>query len=126
MHHVAIPSISHLFHQCFAQTHVNAALDLTHNQRGIDRLADIVSNPDSLHYHDSSFRIDVHLGNRGRIAVGWRRPDARAFVLARRSRRRVRAYRADHAKLRFSKLHCFGKGHAAITVFDVEHSTIRE
>src|SRR5688572_23506939 len=126
VHHVAVPPVSHLFHQRFAQTHVDAAFDLAHHQRRVDGLADIVSYPHSLHYHDASFRIDIHFGHRSRIAVGRRRAHTRAFVFARGSRRRVRPYGTDHTEFRFSKLHRFGEAHAALSVFDIEHSTIRK
>ncbi len=99
MHHVAIRAIRHLFHQDLAQTHVDAALDLAHHQHRVDRLANVMSDPDSFHDDNAGRGIDIDFSHGRGITVSRRRTDARAFVLAGRARRRIRSNGADRAEL---------------------------
>src|ERR1051325_5206727 len=86
---VAIGAVGHLFHEGFAEAHVDAAFDLAHDEHGIDGLAYVVADPDAL-YRDEAGRMgNVDFGDRSRVAVSGRWAHARAFEFSGRARRRV-------------------------------------
>src|ERR1700694_1058926 len=69
-----------LFHQCLAQTHVDAALHLALDQQRVDGAAHVVRNPYLVQMHEAGARVRVQVDDAGRIAVCRARADPRALV----------------------------------------------
>src|SRR5262249_50692268 len=53
VHYVSLFPINHLLHQRFAESHVDAAFNLTQHKQRVYRAADVVSQPHSIHDHDA-------------------------------------------------------------------------
>src|SRR5437868_2629188 len=72
------------FLQCFQnfpQPHVDAAFDLAHYQHRIDRLANVMRNPNSFDYHNAGIGIDIDLRHGCGITVSRRWSNAGALKL---------------------------------------------
>src|SRR5215469_3845366 len=67
-----------LFHQGFAEAHVNAALHLAAYQRGVERATDIVRNPNLGNSDPSGRAIHRDFNDCGGIRIGGGRSDATA------------------------------------------------
>src|SRR6185437_3367809 len=89
VHGVAIRAIRHLLHQDLAETHVDAAFYLSHHQGRIDRLTNVVRNPDSFDNDNPGRRIDINFRDGCGVTVSRRWTHTRAFVFAGRAWRRV-------------------------------------
>src|SRR5207244_1541480 len=68
-----------LLHQRLAESHVDAALDLSFDQHWIQRATDVVCQPHPLDGHPACLRVDVNLDYCRRVAVGRARAYSGAF-----------------------------------------------
>ena len=74
-----------LFHERFAEPHVDAALDLTDGKERIEDLPDVVGDPNLVDADEARVAVDLELDGADGIAVGRARSDAGALVAARAS-----------------------------------------
>ena len=89
------------FHQRLAQSHVDAAFDLSAHERRIERASHIVRNPHARHRRPARLGIHFHFDDGRGVRVGRRGADAAALELRGGLRRRVRPGRAERAEARF-------------------------
>ena len=113
-------------HQRFAERHVDAAFDLTSDERRIERTADVVRDPDARHMDPAGGRIDLDLDDGGGVGVGGRRPHAAALESGGRSRWRVRPGRAERAEHRFRQAHRLAEADPDGRVLRVEDAAFGE
>src|SRR5436190_2266100 len=83
-----------------------------------------MSNPYAFDYDNPRRRIDIDFGNRRRIAVGGRWPNARALVLARRAWRCVRADRSDRPKPGLGEHNSLRERHAYFRILDIKSAPL--
>src|SRR5207248_1449985 len=115
-----------LFHQRFAEPHVDAAFHLPAHQRRVEGPPDVMGHPDFPHMHPARQRVHFHFDDRGGIGIGWRRPDAPAFVKGRRFWRSVRAHRANRSEARLRETNRFCETDAFVGRGGIKDALARE
>src|SRR5215475_4216251 len=126
MNEVAVAPVGHLFHQRFAKAHINAAFNLSHGQHGIDGLADVVRDPDTLYDNDSGFRIDLDFGDSRCTTEGRRWTNRGSFVFSWRCRRLVGSRRTERSILLFSKPDSVDEADTFLRILCIKNAPIRE
>src|SRR6267142_1164286 len=101
-----------LFHEGFAEAHVDAALDLTSDERRVESAADVVGDPDFWDGDPARHGIHGDIDDCGGIRIGGGWTDTAAFVQRWRFRGSVRANGADGAEASFGQADGFVEGHS--------------
>src|SRR5882762_672856 len=112
------------FHECFTETHVDAAFDLAAHQRRIQRTADVMRNPDLGNRDPACHWIYFDLDDRSGIRVGGGRPYAAAFVQRGRLWRGVGANRSNRAETSFGQANSFYERDALFWCGGIEYTFV--
>src|SRR6266851_4156445 len=113
-----------LFHQRFAEPHVDAALDLAAHKRRIERAADVVRDPNLWNGDPASHWIYFDFDDGRGIRIGGRWPHTAALVQRGRLWRSVGAHRADRAEASFCQANSFLKSETFFRRGGVEYAFV--
>src|SRR5262249_53347221 len=126
VNHIAVTPVGHLFHKRFSKPHVDAALDLTYDQHGIDSLANVMCDPHAWNDDDAGFGINLYFGYRCSTSEGWGWTDGRPLVFSRCSRRLVGTRRTEGAEFLLSQPNRIHEAHALFRILCIKNAPIRK
>src|SRR6266576_2337122 len=103
-----------LFHQCLAESHVDAAFGLAFDEQRIKGASAVVRDPNFVELDFARDAVAMKLDNRRRKTISRRRTDSRAFEVARVLGRPIAAGSPERAVLTFRLIYRVSKADGAI------------